>query len=198
MLSIAVRSQNKFYMLGLMSLIENTERSGNATPFDFVEDPDSDVSEKANIIFTEQIVIVNIFDQKKIEEYCDDRQPHATIHITFNTNGLFREEVSALVSKIINLSRMTYAQLFRDEFFRKMMARNHAQLSVTESRVVMLMGQGYDTFNISKILNCSQKTVYTHRRNAIRKLGMLNRLQFYKYTLLLKEFSYRENIFLCL
>ncbi len=62
----------------------------------------------------------------------------------------------------------------------------------------MLISQGYDTYNLSKIMACSERTIYSHRRNAIKKLGMINRVQFFRYIALLKEFSQQENIFIAL
>lgn len=196
MLKIAIRTKNKFFMLGLMCHIENIFSSQHQTHYECIErDPNSEILLSDNIIFTDKIALVNIFNN---DDQDPERQPHTTIHINFNICGLFHEDISSLISKIINLSRMTSSQLNRDDFFRKLMARNNANLSATESRLVMLMGQGHDTTNLSQLLNCSIKTVYTHRRNAIRKLGMINRVQFYSYLVLLKKFSCSDNIFLSL
>ncbi|WP_431224261.1 helix-turn-helix domain-containing protein [Serratia sp. L9] len=198
MLNINIRSHNEFYKLGLLSFLEDSLQSENNGPYTIMSDPNSDIINGANIIFTEQMAILNIFSPNKVTDNGAVNHPHITIHITLNTSWLFLEGASTVVGRIINWARLSYKELTLDEFYRKMMARNHTQLSRTENQVVMLMSQGYDTFNISKILNRSEKTVYTHRRNAIKKLGMHNRLELYKYTLLLKEFYCRKNIFLCL
>ncbi|WON77469.1 helix-turn-helix transcriptional regulator [Serratia sp. UGAL515B_01] len=198
MLSITVRSYNEFYKLGLLSILEKNLQTEDIELYKIVENPNSDITEHSNIIFTEQTAIINIFDHEKMEDKDKVATPITTIHIILNTSWLFAEEASAVVTKIITLAKLNYKQLLQNEFYRKMLARNSSQLSTTESRVVMLISQGYDIPKISQTLNCSAKTIYTHRRNAIKKLGMVNRLEFYKYIMLIKDFYCRENIFLSL
>ncbi|ANS44544.1 helix-turn-helix transcriptional regulator [Serratia inhibens] len=196
MLNIAIKTQNEFYKLGLLKIIEKTTNSNEYILNSIDEECKSNISEHSNVIFTDLGANVNIFENNPKEGEDTYPYPQATIHITFHADGLFLEEISALISRVISLSKMNYKQLVRSEYFRKMMSRNNTQLSTKENHVLMLMGQGHNTNYISKILNCSQSTIYSHRRNAIKKLGMINRLQFYKYTLLLKDFCYRENFFL--
>lgn len=197
MLNITIRSYNEFYKLGLLSILDNLQDE-IIDPYLITDDPMSDIKDNANIIFTEQMAIINIFTHNRIGDNGGVNHPHTTLHITLNTSWLFLEGAATVVERITNWAKLNYKELTLDEFYRKIMARNHTKLSTTENDVVMLISQGYDTFNISKILNCSEKTIYTHRRNAIKKLGMINRLELYKYTLLLKKFYCRKNIFLCL
>lgn len=198
MLTIAVRSQNKYYQTGLLSLIEGVTQSEHVMLRQLDEDAKLNFAEKTNILFTDQVAVINIFKHQRSNKNDGIFHPEVSLHVIFNTRNMLLEEISTLISKCFRLSKMDYDQLIRNEYFRKTMSRNDAQLSNKESLIIQLMGQGYDTTNISKTLNCSLSTIYTHRRNATRKLGMINRLQFYKYTLLLKEFCCRKNIFLCL
>ncbi len=198
MVRILVRSQNEFYKLGLMSVAEKL-----ITPqhhFTCITDKETDKGlatalPPPNLIFLENMAIINVYDKEAKQ---GAELPYTRVYITFNTSSLLQEEVSGLVGKIIKFSSMDYKQLLRDYHFCKIMSRNNAHLSSKESRILALMGQGHDTEKISRILNCSQGNIYTHRRNLIKKLGIINRLDLYKYVLTLKNFCLQDNIFLSL
>ncbi|MGQ8776509.1 helix-turn-helix transcriptional regulator [Serratia sp. NA_112.1] len=196
MLNIAIKTKNEFYKLGLIKIIEKTIKPTEYILNEIESKNEPNTSDEPNLIFTDSGVNVNIFEKEKNKNESVSSPPQATIHIKFNADSLFLEEIAALISRIINLSKMNYKQLVKNELFRKMMGRNKNQLSAKESYVLMLIGQGHNINYIAKILNCSKSTIYSHRRNAIKKMGIINRLQFYKYTLLLREFYYRENFFI--
>ena len=88
--------------------------------------------------------------------------------------------------------------MMKSDLQRRIGLKNYIQLSMTESKVVQLTGKGHSTTDISKILDRSEKTILTHRRNAIRKLGMFNRLEFYKYASLMRNYSNKDAVFICL
>ena len=51
------------------------------------------------------------------------------------------------------------------------------KLSIREKNIVMLLSAGYDTKTISQKLNLSVSTIYTHRRNILKKTGMKNMVE---------------------
>lgn len=197
MLNIAIKSQNNFFQLGIIEIINNYVNED--ITYNIIDThAEKNAINKSNIFFTEDIAIMNIFENIPHEGLNYNIHPQATIHIPCNGDSIFSSDLPAIIARIFNFATMNYKELIQNELFRKLISRQNSQLSTKENRVVMLMSQGYDASHISKLLNCSQSTIYTHQRNATRKLGLFNRIQFYKYSLLLKEFCYRENYFLTL
>lgn len=84
------------------------------------------------------------------------------------------------------------------ENYKRTGLKQFMQLSSTESKVMLMIGQGYDTVNISRMLGRSEKTVNTHCRNAIRKMGMINRVEFYKYASFIAKTGNKRGSTLCL
>lgn len=198
MLNIAIKSQNTFFQLGIIEIINNFLNDDNIIYKIISANAEQNAINKSNIFFTEDIAIINIFENISTERPHYNLHPQATIHIPCNGDSIFSSDLATIIARIFNFATMSYKELIQNELFRKLISRQNSQLSTKENRVVMLMSQGYDANHISKLLNCSQSTIYTHQRNATRKLGLFNRIQFYKYSLLLKEFCYRENYFLTL
>ncbi len=76
--------------------------------------------------------------------------------------------------------------------------KDNIQLSVTESRLVKLISNGYSINDISTMLNRSEKTILSYRRSAIKKLGVLNKLEFYNYASNMKGYGNNDAIFICI
>lgn len=60
----------------------------------------------------------------------------------------------------------------------------HERLSPTEREVLMLLGQGLSTAEIAERLGIDEKTVYTHRRHVMFKLGLKNAQELLRYATL--------------
>lgn len=52
--------------------------------------------------------------------------------------------------------------------------------------------------DILNIFECFEKIVLIYWRNVIRKLGVLNCLEFYNYVLYMKNYSNKEVVFICI
>ncbi len=57
-------------------------------------------------------------------------------------------------------------------------------LSPTEREVLMLLGQGYSNPEVARRLDIDQKTVYTHRRHLMFKLGLAGAQELLRYATL--------------
>lgn len=60
---------------------------------------------------------------------------------------------------------------------------NHRQLSPREEEVVRLVAEGHTNREIAGILGLAEKTAENHRSNAMRKLGMRDRVELVRYAI---------------
>ena len=152
------------------------------------------------MIFKDFMVIVNIYQESGFIAKCtsSNHTPMMTVNIPFNSSQLDIYDIISKIKKILTIARLSHCNMMNSDIFRQLGLKNYIQLSITESRVVELTGQGYTITDISNILERSEKTVLTHRRNAIRKLGVLNRLEFYNYASHMKNYSNKEAVFICI
>lgn len=199
MLTVAVESQNVFYRQGMISMLDYVKQSKSLNDYKILDADVKNFNETANIIFTDNAVIINIFskDNTITQPGKKSGQPSA-IHITFNVSGLFIEDIHSFIVRIFTAATLPHDGVEKSDFYRHFKIRKNAQLSEPEKRLVLLSGHGHDIRNISHIMRCSTNSSYTYRRNAIKKLGMDNRLQFYKYVQILNKFEKHNNIFICL
>ncbi|CQD43292.1 helix-turn-helix transcriptional regulator [Yersinia mollaretii] len=155
---------------------------------------------KANVISKDFMVIVNIYQENSliIKNSGSNNKPMMTVNIPFNSTQLDLYDIVSKIKKIINIARLSHFNMMNSDTFRRLGLKNYIQLSITESRVFELTGQGHSITDISNILERSEKTILTHRRNAIRKLGVLNRLEFYNYALHMQNYSNKEAVFICI
>lgn len=199
MLAVAVESNNVYYRLGLIHLIEQISQVKPLDDYQILPQHVPRLSETANIIFTENAAIINSGLHNNSSGKSPGKAEHgAAFYLTFNAAGLFIEDACNFISRIFTAAGLILAGMDQREFYRSLKVRKNAQLSDAEKRLVMLSGYGHDIVNISRIMHCSPNSSYTYRRNAMKKLGMDNRLQFYKYVQVLARFKQHNNIFICL
>jgi DNA-binding CsgD family transcriptional regulator len=103
------------------------------------------------------------------------------------------------IGKILAIAKADYNLLAnREEAYWKFGLKKYAQLSDTENDIMILIGRGYNSTDISRILNRSRKTISTHYRNASRKMGAANRAEFYRYASFIAKCGRDERNTLCL
>ncbi|HEI6926509.1 TPA: LuxR family transcriptional regulator [Yersinia enterocolitica] len=200
MLSVAITTQNAFYELGLHSLLQKVFNKDGVEDYLFFNPHEKKSIHLANVIFKDFMVIVNIYQESGFIAKCTSsgHTPMMTVNIPFNSSQLDIYDIISKIKKILAIARLSHCNMMNSDIFRRLGLKNYIQLSITESRVVELTGQGYTITDISNILERSEKTVLTHRRNAIRKLGVLNRVEFYNYASHMKNYSNKEAVFICI
>ncbi|ABS48299.1 bacterial regulatory s, luxR family protein [Yersinia pseudotuberculosis IP 32953] len=200
MFSVAIKTRNAFYEFGLLSLLKKVLIKEDDMDYSIVPSHEKRASNNANVIFKDLMVIVNIYQENSFIQKNDsnNNKPMMTVNIPFNSSQLGLYDVISKIKKILNIARLNYNMMMKSDLQRRIGLKNYIQLSMTESKVVQLTGKGHSTTDISKILDRSEKTILTHRRNAIRKLGMFNRLEFYKYASLMRNYSNKDAVFICL
>lgn len=196
MLSIAIITNNTFYKLGLISLLKNILNKKIDKDYLLNNAYEQKERKKHNVIFEDFMVIVNIykdgfFSDESINEF---DKPMLTVNIPFNSDRLDINEIVSKINKIIKLARLNGCDMTSKEIIDFLELEDNLQLSVTESSLVKLTSQGYSINDISVMLNRSEKTILNYRRSVIKKLGILNKLEFYNYSSNMKNYGSKDAI----
>lgn len=196
MLSIAIITNNTFYKLGLISLLKNILNKKTDKDYLLNNAYEQKERKKHNVIFEDFMVIVNIykdgfFSDESVNEF---DKPMLTVNIPFNSDRLDINEIVSKINKIIKLARLNGCDMTSKEIIDFLELEDNLQLSVTESSLVKLTSQGYSINDISVMLNRSEKTILNYRRSVIKKLGILNKLEFYNYSSNMKNYGSKDAI----
>ena len=73
--------------------------------------------------------------------------------------------------------------LIKDVLERGRDSEDEEQLTPREEEIVKLVAEAHTTRQIAEILHLSEKTVENHRGNAMRKLGMRDRVELVRYAI---------------
>ncbi|ARJ42267.1 helix-turn-helix transcriptional regulator [Pantoea alhagi] len=202
MLNILLMDSNFYLKSGLSALIFNQFTEAHKEEVLFLLPSEEKNRDIADIIFRDDMVTIRIFNQRSIcasHESGREGDEGMTIHVPFITKNLTLDEISIKIGKIISIARADYNLLVnREETYWNFGLKKYAQLSDTENDVMILVGRGYDSTDISRILNRSRKTISTHYRNASRKMGAVNRAEFYRYASFIANCRRDERNTLCL
>ncbi|MGT3291140.1 LuxR C-terminal-related transcriptional regulator [Yersinia enterocolitica] len=121
-----------------------------------------------------------------------------TVNVPFNSSRFDCQTLINKINKIIDISCYNYSDVVNGNVHKWLRLDNNVQLTFSESRIVELTEQGNNVTDISKKLCRSKKTILSHRRRVIIKLGGLNRLDFYNYISKMKNYSNKKTVFICL
>ncbi|WNN47927.1 LuxR C-terminal-related transcriptional regulator [Siccibacter colletis] len=199
MLQIVIVSDNAYFEVGLRNILlkmSPREAPGETSALPFTlrhtEFPAPD------IIFRDFMVTINIKDYKNGRNACTAPERDRTIHIPFICKAQEMSEIEEKIRKIILIASNGYNTRTRTDIYKAAGLKRYLQLSATENVIMVLTGQGNDTSEISRLLHRSERTVGAHCRNAIKKMGMENRLEFYKYAAYIAKYGRSDEITLCL
>lgn len=200
MLSVAIITKNTFYKLGLISLLKKTFNKMSDKDYLLIDSYEKEGNKKANVIFEDFMVIVNIYQDNGLldQETHDTDKPMLTINIPFNSDNLDTDYIFNKINKIIKVAKLDCCNMTGKDIIRLLGLNDNMQLSVTESQLVKLTSNGYSINDISTMLNRSEKTILSYRRSAIKKLGILNKLEFYNYASNMKGYGNNDAIFICI
>lgn len=155
----------------------------------------------ANVIFQDELVTINIFNKMCINHNETEHKitEKITIHVPFLPKSKTLNDISMKICKILEISHADYNEfIHEEEVYWKFGLKKYAQLSDTENDVMIFIGQGYNSAEISRILNRSRKTIRTHYRSAFRKMGAENQAEFYRYASFIAKCGCAERKTLCL
>ncbi len=195
---VSLQSDNFYYTFGLSLLINevNSVLSKSSLCF-LVGEPAEDSNEK-NIIIRDSMVSIQMNKECRRWRSENNKLNRTTIHIPFGCRQNNLSEIMGKLEKILLIASMDYSSFSSPENHKTIGLKKFMQLSLTECKILLLIGKGHNIGNISRILNRSEKTINTHCRNSIRKLGMLNRVEFYKYASFIAHCGNKDRSTLCL
>ncbi|KKF37893.1 hypothetical protein SY86_17190 [Erwinia tracheiphila] len=198
-LKISIKSENCYYASGLMFLIkELNDEMDNVSPCIIADDVVENKNDMENIIVRDAMISINLRRNKRYWKNDTNTECLTAIHIPFICRQNAVPEIIAKLKKILIIASMGYSSLSCPEYYEMIGLKKFKQLSLTECKILLLVGKGYNIGYISRVLNRSEKTISNHCRNSIRKLGMLNRIEFYKYASFIARCNYKERGILCL
>ncbi|WP_244153192.1 helix-turn-helix transcriptional regulator [Kosakonia oryziphila] len=162
-------------------------------------------TETANIIFYDDVVTVNVLNKKQISSNGDPwsrgyrKMEKITLHVPFLAKNQTITDISMKIGKILAIANADYhVHLNKKDAYWNFGLKKYAQLSDAENDVMLLIGLGYNSDDISRMLNRSRKTICTHYRNASRKMGASNQVEFYRYASFIARCECNERNTLCL
>lgn len=202
MLNILLMDSNFYQISGLSFLIFNQVADDRKGEILFLLPSEEQNRDIADIIFRDDMVTIRIFNKRRTRSNQNSGRKEVegiTIHVPFLTKNQTLNDISVKISKILSIARADYNLLVnREETYWNFGLKKYAQLSDTENDVMILIGRGYSSTDISRILNRSRKTISTHYRNASRKMGAANRAEFYRYASFIANCRRDERNTLCL
>lgn len=197
-MKVSLQSDNLYYTFGLSLLVNEVNSVLSKSPLYFLVGESSSDSNEKNIIFRDMMVSVHLKKENRRWK-SDNISPCKEIyHIPFGCRQNSLSEIMGKLEKILLIAHMDYSSFIRPENHKSIGLKDFRQLSLTECKVLLLIGKGYNIGHISRMLNRSEKTINTHYRNTIRKLGMLNRAEFYKYASFIAHGASKDCNTLCL
>lgn len=154
-LSTNILSKDKYFTLGLIELlgVEFIESF-----FLIIDLDSSDFSDSEWICFSNKNIVA-----------------FASSDLAFYKSELFE--------KITILDKKSNAKSILNFFLKKEMSENYHKkfhLSLREKQMLSMLSRGKSNQEISEEFGVKLKTIYTHRRNLMNKLGCRNRITFQK------------------
>ncbi|RRZ91667.1 helix-turn-helix transcriptional regulator [Erwinia sp. 198] len=198
MLKIIVASDNIYYRKGVESLIMSAGKTLRNGLFEVYSETSNLITKEADIVFRDIMISIFFYTRETISGKGQTEYYQTALHIPFICRGDNIPQITGKIRKIMLIASTNAANFTSRENYKITGLKEFMQLSSTESKVMLMVGQGYDTENISRMLGRSKKTVSTHCRNAIRKMGMLNRVEFYKYASFVAKAGNKKGNTLCL
>ncbi|MTD28134.1 helix-turn-helix domain-containing protein [Erwinia sorbitola] len=197
-MKILVESENVFYKKGLETLIlalAVKQGTGAVIIADCVRTREGDV---INVIFRDSAISINMFKKDNPSYKSALKESKETIQVPFSCRNRKLTEIGWMIEKILFIASMSLDDFVNDDFYQVTGLRKHEQLSLTEANIVLLIGKGNNVRVISKELRRSEKTINVHCRNASRKMGMINKVDFYNYAKFIATCRKNERKTLCL
>ncbi len=200
MLNVLIVNSNYYQLAGLSELLWDALTDSQHDLFFLLSSCEQNNAE-ADIIFRDNMASINIFRNKPAspdgsEEWRSGEK--ITVHIPFGYKQDSLKNTLAKIEQILMIADLDYQAFVSKDVYKMIGLKQYSQLSMTENKIMCLIGKGYSNNAISKILNRSAKTINTHYRNASRKTGLANRAEFYKYASFIANCGKKERNTLCL
>lgn len=199
MMRILIESENFFYSQGLESLIRQSVQEAVISDITFMSDNECTTKNgRVNVIVRDSSISINLFkNQKNVNEPYPNKEK-STLHIPFVCKGKKMTDIKRIIEKILFIANMDGNNFINDDFYRITGLKKHEQLSLTETKILLLVGKGNNISNISRQINRSERTINVHFRNASRKMKLSKKTDFYNYAKFIVTCRRNERKTLCL
>lgn len=190
--NIKILSDNYYYRLGVYHLLDEIYHLNS--PMN--TNTESKELKASVVIFRENVVSLQYHTNNHLIEHGNNGV--CSLDIPFICSDLNLDEIRIKLEKIALITRLPYFQCDIKTLYQRLGIKEYQQLSSMEYTVLSYYGKGYGPQDIALKLDCSEKNVNTHCRNAMRKMGMLKRMELYQYASVIASNDGRKRITLCL
>lgn len=190
--NIKILSNNYYYRLGIYHLLDEIYHLDS--PMN--TNTESKELKASVVIFRENVVSLQYHTNNHLIEHGNNGV--CSLDIPFICSDLNLDEIRIKLEKIALITRLPYFQCDIKTLYHRLGIKEYQQLSSMEYTVLSYYGKGYGPQDIALKLDCSEKNVNTHCRNAMRKMGMLKRMELYQYASVIASNDGRKRITLCL
>lgn len=196
-MKISIESKNLYYSKGLEFLIKESLSENTIKYFLSVTD-DITEADVINITLRDSSISINLFEQTKKVEDLNPNNKKSTIHIPFVCKNRKITDIKWIIEKAFFIASLDKHEFINDDFYRITGLKKHEQLSLTETKIMLLIGNGNNVNFISRQLRRSEKTITVHYRNASRKMKLNNKAEFYNYAKFIVSCQRNERKTVCL
>lgn len=196
-MKISIESKNLYYSKGLEFLIKESLSENTIKYFLSVTD-DITEADVINITLRDSSISINLFEQTKKVEDLNPNNKKSTIHIPFVCKNRKITDIKWIIEKALFIASLDKHEFINDDFYRITGLKKHEQLSLTETKIMLLIGNGNNVNFISRQLRRSEKTITVHYRNASRKMKLNNKAEFYNYAKFIVSCQRNERKTVCL
>ncbi|MNZ51504.1 hypothetical protein FCH31_02020 [Lelliottia amnigena] len=190
--NIKISSDNYYYRLGVYHLLDEIYHLDS--PMN--TNTESRELKASVVIFRENAVTLQYHTSSHFIEHGNNDV--CSLDIPFICSDLNLDEIRIKLEKIALITRLPYFQCDIKTLYLRLGIKEYQQLSSMEYTVLRYYGKGFGPQDIALKLDCSEKNVNTHCRNAMRKMGMLKKMELYHYASVIASNDGRERITLCL
>lgn len=198
MRQVKIESENVYYHIGLQALLDriNEKERGDRPSPDISCHNNDKVS--VSVLFKDFMARIDIAGRPSVTIPAVDMRACKVIHVPFFCKGYTLDECHIKIKRILELATLEDNAHSGVTLSENPRLKKLPQLSPAENNVTALIGKGKTVKCISGILKRSERTIGTHCRNAINKMGMDNRLDFYRYAFYIEQFGGQNAITVCL
>lgn len=195
----SIESKNNYYIKGLEILINELISEYKITKSFIVRSCDNITNnEVINVVLRDSSISVNLFKKNSHLIEMNSSINKFTLNTPFVCKNKKMTDIRHMIEKVIFIANLNGDDFLNDDFYKETGLKKHEQLSLTETKIMLLIGRGNNVNVISRQLNRSEKTINVHWRNASRKMKLDNKVDFYNYAKFIVACRRNERKTLCL
>ncbi|MFB9085372.1 LuxR C-terminal-related transcriptional regulator [Erwinia tracheiphila] len=192
-MNILIISEDNYFITGVISLINQSWFSPH-----LANHPVYLIDDKKRLPFQPDVIISDIFHIKNVGRHVAKSCERINRHVLLNLATLCQAEPGRLclehalrfekyeaAKKLQQLFRNGSSPVYLPMPLEKEGCKKNADITLSKQQamVVQYTREGLSLTDISRRTSLSVKTISTHKRAIMRKLGMKNNSEFYQYTL---------------